>query len=271
MLLSNEYNPFYIAPINGCLLPNKKRLGAFVSYECLGNSYFEGGTIPSSLARVRLIIAQSLLDSANGDTGMVIVQVPEPFADRLTAARGLYIGKKLSVLVSKSSLARFGDSLWSALVSLTDRSCHLEEPICLDAHFRPSRYMDGFYDAWHDIKNDLFFSFSEEYLKAIQSALLRPFDIETPEMASYFASGSFITGIKPQEFKGNEYEAHAHCWREVEGRIVGMTENHVTLKSHGRTTRLPWFLVTSPIPGSFVIPEQIERLKAEISRLPSYL
>jgi hypothetical protein len=275
-----EYKPYYIASIKGCLDARSPRLQAFGRNDTIGNSYFEGGTIPASLAAMRLDIARSLAASGMADDGMLIVQAPEHFSS-LAALRGPYKGLRLHVLISKERYAQYGESLWEQLALMAEDKVQLEEASNLSHNFSDSSFTRCYYgsenvlqsglffEAWHDIRNHLFFSFSEAYLKVVLATLTRNFDLEANGLAQYFKMGDSISGVKAgKNTVDRSFDVSAHDWEVVDGKVVGISDTFVTIKHFKRTHRLPWYLVTTPANNLNVSEAAIERLSNEVRRLP---
>ena len=81
--------------------------------------------------------------------------------------------EQLKVLVSRKTAEAFGESLWHTLKEISKGKYLCQATVNLDAAF--SKYQNPrSFAAWHDIENDLFFSFSEAYLLLAKSILSQP-------------------------------------------------------------------------------------------------
>lgn len=258
----SEYKPYLIARISTVLSNGDARLATFLDYDYMGSSEFEFGAIPKSLARMRLVVADSLYADAKSD-GMEIRNFPQ-----LTSSYGNYSGNTLHVLASTATFDKFGDSLLTALTKLSSGDRRCKERTEFDKCFltkAPLWESQGF-DIWHDIDHDIFFTFSPAVLVAIRAHLNTPISVtDFSVMSTSFHIGDDIEGIFPKKGKIDERVRHsAENWQVVAGKVAGIFDDYVVIKKHGKSHHVPWYLVTSK-PTCFQLPD-IERLRELVNR-----
>lgn len=255
------YNPYLVARIEAVLRPEADRLGAITAYDYMGSAEFEFGAIPASFAAMRIKMIESL--NANGTTGFEIVQAPESF--NLVATHGHYAGKNVYALASTETFAKYGDSFWEALRKLADWECRCKEWTAFDHSFS-KRSSEMHYAAWHDILNDIFFSFSVPYLMAIRALLSRDLMITNMNVLSnHVRMGDEIEIVYPMKGSATGYHPSVEKWKVIQGKIAGIHDDHVTVKSHGQTYRAPWALMLST-PADLPLPVHHENLDALLKR-----
>lgn len=248
MIRSNEYRPYLLARINGDISPEAKRLAAISDYDYMGSSEFEFGSIGLSLSRLRLS-ALKFSRRSEADQELVIRSAPEGF--NLTATNGAYAGMNLHALASVETFERYGDSLWQGVRDIIDGKRRCKEWTTLDHSFKKSEMSgDMHFEAWHDIDHQIFFSFSEAYLLVVKSFLSLSLEtLNKSDFANYFRIGDTAQGVEPRlglhrnKSSSNYYHCSVEKWRVVEGKVAGVSDDHLTLKNHGKTYRIPWCLV----------------------------
>lgn len=235
------YRPYLIQRCDTDILDSKQpRLKSLLNYDYMGSAEFEFGAIPGSLARMRIRIIEQ-----GKDAYVILPCGPQ-------AALGPYVGKQLMALVSKE---KADNEQWLAdfhagVKNIIDETVRLKDWSGIPRHYKPERFGGNNYcDAWHDIKNDVFFSFSYEVLALTAAMLFRDISIAcASEMRQWFKGGQTVAFVNPR--KGVTYtpvQQSAERWQLREGKIVSMDDDVVTIASKGDRFRVGWnMIITCP-------------------------
>ncbi|MDU8350563.1 hypothetical protein RYA05_01520 [Pseudomonas syringae pv. actinidiae] len=231
-----EYKPRLIARIHACDQV-ATRIDRIARYDLMGKSEFDTGTGPS-LKRMRNVAHESLEASADKDCGLVIINGPKS----LVATHGPYAGLQLKVLVSRKTAEAFGESLWHTLKEISKGKYLCQATVNLDAAF--SKYQNPrSFAAWHDIENDLFFSFSEAYLLLAKSILSQPIGDGGAGRSSSLKIDDLVTAVIPRPGLLNGYEVSTENWHVTSARVVALEDDIVEVLTPTGPEKIHWHMI----------------------------
>lgn len=253
-----EYRPYLIQRCNVLPETHAIRMKSLLSYDYMGSAEFEFGAIPRSLARMRIHAIERGQDSYQ-----IIQSGPE-------AGYGPYIGKRLHALVlkEKAENAQWLESFHAGVDGLINNTVRLKDWAAIDRNYRTDRFGgDSYFDAWHDIANDVFFAYSYEVLALVASLLFRDISIKfAQELRQWFKGGQTVMFVNPRKGKIHNHSQHsAERWQLREGKIISMDDDVVTIASKGDRFRIGWNMIIT-CPDEALAKEVTDELKEAAKR-----
>jgi hypothetical protein len=228
----DEYKPYLIHRVECHYEPDRKGVMALCSYDYMGSAEFEFGAVGKALAVTRDLL------SCGGP--MVIAKVPLKTPVRVPV---VVAGKEthtdyetIYALMGEYKLDVYDFPAFVDVVNrLVQEKCDTKETCYFNRNFA----------MWHDLENDIYFSYSEAWLRLVYSMLDRDRDFAT-DIQTKLKVGDPITIAKALNGKAMHNVSRLEI---VEGKVAGILETGVVVKRFNKTYRMPFeYIVSNNLP-----------------------
>lgn len=211
-----NYRPYLLARIKAFHKEHNfgKGLNEVLDYDYMGSAEFEFGAIGKSTLRCR-----EAIESKRPFSLVRLSVVPrKPFMQ----------GDVLHALLPTENLELFGPSLSEGIQSVLDGKTRMKECMGEDLDFA----------AWHDIKNDVYFSPNPVLLNLIYSMLSRPIDYSAT-VGNTLSMGDVVklAVLPPGHVKNTTVGMYVK-----EGKVSGLGERILTIKDY-KPFRMPYVYI----------------------------
>lgn len=220
----DTYKPYLIHRVE-CRYDPEHRKGIFVlcDYDYMGSAEFEFGAVRRAHAATR--------DMLSCGVDMMLVKVPlaRPVDVRITGSDG-------AIMVQYDAVYALTGSHKTDVYEFEQFAATVNQMVHDKADTKEWCNFNRNYAMWHDLENDVYFSFNEAWLRLVYSMLSRPDDfVETVQ--NKLSVGDEITIAKVLNGKALHSVTHMET---VTGKVVGILETCVVVKRHGKKYRMPF-------------------------------
>lgn len=220
----DTYKPYLIHRVE-CRYDPEHRKGIFVlcDYDYMGSAEFEFGAVRRAHAATRDML------SCGADMMLVKVPLTKPVDVQIVGSDG-------AVLVQYDAIYALAGAYMADCYAFDEFAATVNRLVHEKEDTKEFCYFNRDFAMWHDLANDVYFSFNEAWLRLVYSMLCRADDfVETVQ--TKLAVGDEITIAKVLNGKA----LHSVTRMEtVTGKIVGILETGVVVKRYGKKYRMPF-------------------------------